>query len=219
MKAERALRESERRNREFAADIAHELRTPLAILRTRLENLSESEQTRILIDHVDGMTQLISQLSAETDLENLSVGPEDVADLRTVCGKVVEYFAPLALKQDRMIEVTGSETAPMWVNGQEAPLEQALRNLVHNGIKFSDPDTTVTIDLGAGKSIGVISRGETIPVEQRASIFDRFSRSDRKEAGSGLGLAIVKRVVEAHGASIAVEEAPGGGIEFRIRFP
>jgi len=116
VRAENALRESERRNREFAADVAHELRTPLAVLRTRLENLGADVRINPLVEHVDEMSRLISQLLAETDLEGLSVTPGDVADLRQVCLRVAQYFAPLVVKQNRMIEVTGSES-PVLVNG------------------------------------------------------------------------------------------------------
>jgi PAS domain S-box-containing protein len=162
VRAENALRESERRNREFAADVAHELRTPLAVLRTRLENLGADVRINPLVEHVDEMSRLISQLLAETDLEGLSVTPGDVADLRQVCLRVAQYFAPLVVKQNRMIEVTGSES-PVLVNGLEAPLEQAVRNLLQNGLKFSYPNTTVTIDVGEDGSIGVTNFGDAVP--------------------------------------------------------
>ena len=218
VRAETKLRESERRNREFAADVAHELRTPLAILRSRLENLGDAEQTQVLIEHVDGMSQIISQLLAETDIEGVSVKPTDVADLHAVCSRVAQYLAPLIVRQRRMIEVTGAE-GPVLVNGLEPLLEQAIRNLVHNGIKFSYPRTTVTIDIGADRSVRVINQGDPVPEEMRERIFERFLRADRKIPGSGLGLAIVKRVVDAHGATIALNRPPGGGTEFEIRFP
>lgn len=218
VRAENALRESERRNREFAADVAHELRTPLAVLRTRLENLGEDVRVKPLVEHVDEMSRLISQLLAETDLEGLSVTPGDVADLRQVCMRVAQYFAPLVVKQNRMIEVTGSET-PVLVNGLEAPLEQAVRNLLQNGLKFSYPNTTVTIDVGADGSIGVTNFGDAVPDDMQDRIFERFLRADRKVMGSGLGLSIVKRVVDAHNATIELRRTGNGGTQFRIRFP
>lgn len=218
VRAENALRESERRNREFAADVAHELRTPLAILRTRLENLGESERMKPLVEHVDEMSQLISQLLAETDLEGLSVTPGDRVDLQNVCTKVAQFFAPLVVRQNRLIEVTGSEE-PVWVNGLDGPLEQAVRNLLQNALKFSYPKTTVTIDVGADRSIGVINRGDPVPDDMQNRIFERFLRADRKVSGSGLGLSIVKRVVDAHHATIGVSRTDDGGTEFRIRFP
>ncbi|MBG03002.1 MAG: hypothetical protein CMM59_02870 [Rhodospirillaceae bacterium] len=218
VRADNALRESERRNREFAADVAHELRTPLAILRTRLENLGDPARIDPLVDHVDEMSQLISQLLAETDLEGLQVKPDDIADMQMVCGKVAQYFAPLVVKQNRVIEVTGSDK-PLLVNGLEAPLEQALRNLVQNALKFSYPKTTVTIDIGEDRSVGVINRGDPVPDELREKIFERFLRADRKVTGSGLGLAIVKRVMDAHSATIGVNQTEDGGTEFRIQFP
>ncbi len=218
VRAENALRESERRNREFAADVAHELRTPLAVLRTRLENLGEDVRVKPLVEHVDEMSRLISQLLAETDLEGLSVTPGDVADLRQVCMRVAQYFAPLVVKQNRMIEVTGSEM-PVLVNGLEAPLEQAVRNLLQNGLKFSYPNTTVTIDVGEDGSIGVTNFGDAVPDDMQDRIFERFLRADRKVTGSGLGLSIVKRVVDAHNATIELRRTGDGGTQFRIRFP
>ncbi len=218
VRAENALRESERRNREFAADVAHELRTPLAVLRTRLENLGEDVRVKPLVEHVDEMSRLISQLLAETDLEGLSVTPGDVADLRQVCMRVAQYFAPLVVKQNRMIEVTGSET-PVLVNGLEAPLEQAVRNLLQNGLKFSYPNMTVTIDVGEDGSIGVTNFGDAVPDDMQDRIFERFLRADRKVTGSGLGLSIVKRVVDAHNATIELRRTGDGGTQFRIRFP
>ena len=218
VRAENALRESERRNREFAADVAHELRTPLAVLRTRLENLGEDVRVKPLVEHVDEMSRLISQLLAETDLEGLSVTPGDVADLRQVCMRVAQYFAPLVVKQNRMIEVTGSEM-PVLVNGLEAPLEQAVRNLLQNGLKFSYPNTTVTIDVGEDGSIGVTNFGDAVPDDMQDRIFERFLRADRKVTGSGLGLSIVKRVVDAHNATIELRRTGNGGTQFRIRFP
>jgi PAS domain S-box-containing protein len=218
VRAENALRESERRNREFAADVAHELRTPLAVLRTRLENLGADVRINPLVEHVDEMSRLISQLLAETDLEGLSVTPGDVADLRQVCLRVAQYFAPLVVKQNRMIEVTGSES-PVLVNGLEAPLEQAVRNLLQNGLKFSYPNTTVTIDVGEDGSIGVTNFGDAVPDDMQDRIFERFLRADRKVTGSGLGLSIVKRVVDAHNATIELRRTGDGGTQFRIRFP
>ena len=218
VRAENALRESERRNREFAADVAHELRTPLAVLRTRLENLGADVRINPLVEHVDEMSRLISQLLAETDLEGLSVTPGDVADLRQVCLRVAQYFAPLVVKQNRMIEVTGSEM-PVLVNGLEAPLEQAVRDLLQNGLKFSYPNTTVTIDVGEDGSIGVTNFGDAVPDDMQDRIFERFLRADRKVTGSGLGLSIVKRVVDAHNATIELRRTGDGGTQFRIRFP
>ena len=133
VRADNVLRESERGNREFAPDVAHELRTPLAVLRTRLENMGESKRMQPLVEHVDDMSQLISQLLAETDLEGLSVTRDDILDLQKVCTKVAPYFPPLVVKQHRMIEVTGTEERVL-VNGLEGPLEQAVRNLLQNAL-------------------------------------------------------------------------------------
>jgi len=94
-----------------------------------------------------------------------------------------------------------------------------VRNLLQNGLKFSYPNTTVTIDVGEDGSIGVTNFGDAVPDDMQDRIFERFLRADRKVTGSGLGLSIVKRVVDAHNATIELRRTGDGGTQFRIRFP
>lgn len=218
---EQAFRESEERHRDFAADVAHELRTPLAVLRTHLDNLDDSDEIESLRIDVDGMSRMVTQLLAASRLETYA--PQETfveTDLCEICRSIATLMAPIAIKEQRSIEVTGSEE-PVIVMGNSDALEQAVRNLVENAIRYSARRTVITLDIEAGEvpTLRVIDRGQGIPLEMRQEIFRRFQRADRRAGGAGLGLSIVRRTVENHEAEILIEDTPEGGATFIIRFP
>jgi PAS domain S-box-containing protein len=218
-RAEEAARASETRHREFAADVAHELRTPLAVMSTHLERMEQTEKVEGLREEVGSMTRLVAQLLAFTRLDTLVVGSDDKADLHELAIRVAGQLAPLAVRERRMIEVTGAERA-VAVSGSDAVLDVALRNLVENALKYSARDTTVTIEVDAeAPALHVRDRGRGVDPEHREAIFQRFQRADRRGGGAGLGLAIVKRIADAHGAEIRVSDNPAGGAVFSLVFP
>ena len=101
-------------------------------------------------------------------------------------------------------------------------MEQAVRNLAENAIRYSSRGSVISFALGQEDGvpfISVIDRGRGIAKEQREAIFERFLRADRRAGGAGLGLSIVKRTIENHKAEIDIEDTPGGGATFIIRFP
>jgi signal transduction histidine kinase len=216
-RAENAIRESEERHRQFAADVAHELRTPLAVMRSNLDSLDEAEVAESLRADVDTMSRMVEQLLAAARLEFLEIGSAEQTDLREICMSVASHLAPLFINQERSIEVIGHE--PILIQGNAHALEQAVRNLVENALRFSPQGSTVTVEVGPDATIGVIDRGPGVPAENRVKIFRRFVRSDRKVGGTGLGLSIVQRTVDAHGGEIDVDDTPGGGATFIMRFP
>ncbi len=217
-RAEELLRESERKQRDFAADIAHELRTPLAVLRLNIDDLEDEKAAVGLRRDMDSMSRMVEQILAVTRLESLNISADEEADLLAVCRNVATYLAPLAVKEGRSIEVIGTEN-PVIIRGNEDALEQAVRNLVENAIKYSSRRTTITIEVVDDATVRVIDKGRGVPPEVRDMIFKRFSRSDQRTGGVGLGLSIVRRTVEAHGGNIEVSDAPGGGGIFTIRLP
>ncbi len=216
--AEDALRASEHRYRTFAADVAHELRTPLAVLRAQLDNLQGSTVAAALCSDVDQMSRMVSQLLAATQLDWVALHPADRADLRTVCTNVAAHLAPIAIREKKSIEVVGVNHSVV-VHGNSDALEQAVRNLVENAIRYSARKTTVTIKVSDEPAVHVLDRGCGIPADKRQIVFRRFQRSDRRGGGAGLGLAIVQRTAEIHGATVEVDDRPGGGAVFSFRFP
>lgn len=215
--AEEELRKSEIRHQNFSADVAHELRTPLSVLKLHLDDMEDSILVKTLQRDVYSMSHLVEQLLAMAQMDTLTISKDDEADLHAVCTNVAANLAPIIIKGGRSIEVVGAR-GPVWVPGISGALEQAVRNLVENAIKYSPTGTTVTIDVGEDGHIRVIDQGKGIPKDKREEIFERFLRADRREAGAGLGLSIVRRSVEAHGGTVRVDDAPGGGAMFTISF-
>ena len=212
------LEQGFRRQREFAADAAHELRTPLAILRTRVETLLDKAATRALYQDIENMTRVVSQLLDAAELETIFVDPCERADLRGVCTEIGEFIAPLALAHGKTIALNGVEE-PILVKGNPELLRWAVRNLVENAINHTPQGTTVEVIVGDQGTVSVLDEGAGVPVANRKLIFQRFWRGDRHgAAGAGLGLSIVKRIVDAHGGTITVENRPGGGADFTMRF-
>ncbi|WP_096701411.1 ATP-binding protein [Magnetospirillum sp. 15-1] len=203
--------------RDFTADAAHELRTPLAVLRAHIETLPDPATREALVRDVDSMTQLVGQLLAVARAEALTVAMDEEADLNTVAVDVCSFLAPMALKQRRMIEVIAAPgDCPVTANAEA--VFNALRNLVENALTHTPPDTTVTVRVEAPAILRVEDRGPGVPAELRERIFQRFWRAERRKSGSGLGLAIVREIMQAHGGRVEVDDRPGGGAVFSLIF-
>jgi len=204
--------------REFTADAAHELRTPLSILRTRVETLDDQRIAKALHLDIEAMSRVVGQLLDIAELEAFAIDPAELADAQGVCAEVAESIAPLALEQGREIALLGV-SRPVWVRGNAEMMKRAIRNLAENAIKHAPPDTVVEFVVEESGTVKVLDRGPGIANEERELIFQRFWRRDRNQQGStGLGLSIVQRIVELHGASIAVENRVLGGAEFSLHF-
>jgi len=204
--------------REFTGDVAHELRTPLAVLRTRLETFPDQKSVAALHRDVEIMSRVVSQLLDSAEMETLVVDPDERADLHEVATDVAELIAPLALAQKKEINLNGTRQ-PVWVNGNAESLRRAIRNLAENALRHTPSGTRVEIFVGADGTVSVLDRGEGVDPEKREAIFERFVSGDnRRTGGAGLGLSIVKKIVETHGGSITVNRRAGGGAEFKLHF-
>jgi signal transduction histidine kinase len=204
--------------REFTADAAHELRTPLTILRSRVDTLGDKAAAAALQRDIDGMTRIVSQLLDIAELETFAIDPAEKADLRGICAELAEFAAPLALAQGKHIALSGA-AEPVRVNGNGEMISRAVRNLIENALNHSPAGQTVEIIVEKPGVVHVLDDGPGIKNEERALIFRRFWRRDRRRSGSaGLGLAIVKRIADAHGAMIKVENRAGGGAAFSLIF-
>src|SRR5262245_4026760 len=212
------LEQGFRMQREFTADAAHELRTPLAVLRTRLDTLADPHAIKALRQDVEGMARIVGQLLDIAELDTLVVDPSERADLQAVCAEVAELIAPLALAQQKDIALDAANN-PVWVKGNSDMIYRAIRNLVENAIKHTAPNTTVDIIVTSDGTVSILDQGPGIQDEEREHLFRRFWRRDRRRTGgAGLGLSIVRRIADAHGASVVVENRPAGGASFSLRF-
>ena len=205
-----------RAQRDFTADMAHELRTPLAIMRARVDSLEPGPVRDALRTDLVNMTRTVSQVLDIAELESFVVG-DAKADLHAVCAEAVGFMAPLAVDMSKTISLTGAE-GPVWVRGHAEALFRAVRNLVDNAIRHTPGGGSIEVDVSADGIVRVLDDGPGVPEAERDSIFRRFWRRDRTQAESrGLGLAIVARVAETHDGSVTVDNLPGGGAVFTLR--
>jgi signal transduction histidine kinase len=205
--------------REFVADVAHELRTPLTILRTRVDTSKETSISGAVRQDVDRMSRVVNQLLEMAELDTSDIETSELINLQNVCAEVVEYIAPLALREGKEIALN-SCAEPVWVQGNQEMLFRALRNLTENAIGHTPKGSTVEIVLEPDATISVTDEGPGIRTEDSELIFRRFWRGDRRRLGNvGLGLSIVDRIVTAHGGMVTASNRPQGGASFTIKLP
>ncbi|PZN97612.1 MAG: two-component sensor histidine kinase [Alphaproteobacteria bacterium] len=204
----RRLDEGYERQRRFIASAAHELRTPIAILRAKVE-AADDAPTRRLGNDVHRLATLAEQL---LDLQRLDTDRNDEdLDLAEVARRVVGDLAPLLIAADRCIEVRVDNRQPC--RGDAAALERVLTNLIQNAIEHGGRHVIVRV-IGAG--FEVEDDGPGIPAAERERVFEPFHRLRPRSSGSGLGLNLVQRVVEQHGGRVSIHDAAGSGTIVRV---
>ncbi|EGP55297.1 two component sensor kinase [Agrobacterium tumefaciens F2] len=205
------------RHKRFILDAAHELRTPVAILQTRVETLLDGpDRSRILAD-ASRIAVLAEQL---LDLQRLGgqKAPLIPLDLVGLCRSVVADMAPLAISQGYELSFEPEEE-PILALADDASLQRALMNIVQNAIEHGGNRGTITIKVGANRVIDISDEGNGIPEEDREAVFDAFHRLRPKDRGTGLGLNLVQEIVRYHGGEITISDSPAGGASFRISLP
>ncbi|HZQ01626.1 MAG TPA: ATP-binding protein [Reyranella sp.] len=206
-----------RAQRDFTADMAHELRTPLAIMRARVDSLDPGPAREALQADLVNMARTVNQVLDIAELESFIVATDARADLHVVCADAVAFMAPLAVDQGKTIALTGEQQS-VWVRGHSEALFRAVRNLIENAIRHTQAGASIEVEVRASGVVRVLDDGPGVPESERELIFSRFWRRDRAKADSrGLGLAIVARVAEAHEGSVSVEDRPGGGAVFVLK--
>jgi two-component system, OmpR family, sensor histidine kinase BaeS len=218
----------DRLRRNLVADVAHELRTPLAILQASTEALLDGVDAPTpdvlgsLNDEVSRLRRLVGDLetlaSAEAAGLHLRVKPCDLADIAT---SATDLLSPLA--EDRRITLT-TNVAPAPVMGDADRLNQIAVNLIANAIKFTPQGGTAAIHTSSDRTsarLVVTDSGPGIPDDELAHVFERFWRGSNRNtaSGSGIGLAVVAELVAAHGGTVTADRAPEGGARFTVAIP
>lgn len=204
------------RERQFSADAAHELRTPLAALRLNLERLSEGKQghTEELLAAVDRMAHLVEQMLLLSRVDKAPPQAPQSLDLHELLQDTVAEVAPLALARDVELALH-LDGQPAQMEGYPALIQTLVRSCLSNAIQYSPKAGHVTVTLTTAKdhfNLAICDQGPGIAPENRARALSRFVRLDqRKGTGAGLGLAIAQRIAELHQGSLTLEARADGG--------
>ena len=245
------LQQMERLQKEFVANVSHELRTPITTVKSYVETILDGEMEdpqltkkflQVVSKESDRMAALISDLlelskidSHQTQLKKVPVEMgqlvlDSMLRFEWEAGKKQQHFMWEPGMEIRWQEETGGDLSALpeefWVQGESRRIEQVLRNLLTNAMKYSPEGAN--IEAGVYREAGEIlvmirDSGIGISEEDQKRIFDRFYRVDKARSramgGTGLGLAIAKEIMELHGGRIWVNSEPGQGSEFWLAFP
>lgn len=222
-------REAIARERSFTRAAAHELKTPLAILRTHAEALREDiapekreQYLDVVLDESDHMAELVGRLLELSRLESGAALNRETVDLSAL---VREVWAPLTLQLEQKEITLALELQEIQIGGDRMRLKEAIENLASNALRHCTRGGRIQVRLerhGAQVSLSVYNDGPAVPAEDLPHLFEPFYRGDkshnRDSGGTGLGLAIVRAAVVAHGGDCSAENQ-GGGVCFYIRLP
>jgi two-component system phosphate regulon sensor histidine kinase PhoR len=232
------LRRLQRIRAEFIDNLSHELRTPITTVGLLAETLARDAEAagdgvparmRERISKLEVETGNIAQMISELlDLARIESGGRqlllDDVDVGRVATESVERLRPFAERQGIRLDVEVAPNLP-FVRGEASRLGQVFANLVHNAVKFSPPDSTVTVTVrstGEALEASVIDHGIGIAAPDLPRVFERFYKADRSRTfggGTGLGLAIARHIVEGHGGRLTAESRESAGATFTMRLP
>ncbi len=219
-----------RSQQRFVADVSHEMRTPLTVIRGNVDLLramrcADRESLDAISSEADRMTRLVSDLlllsQADAGMLPMHCEPVDLAPLVTAVARSGNIVA------DGRVSVQAFVTGELVVHGDSDRIKQVLLNLVENAIKHT-PDGGAVRLAGTSTDAGMVllsvsDTGVGIPPEDAPHVFERFYRVDksrsRAQGGAGLGLAIAKSIIEAHGGDIEVQSTVGVGTTFNVWLP
>ncbi|AZQ58184.1 HAMP domain-containing histidine kinase [Maribacter sp. MJ134] len=220
--------------RELIANVSHDLRTPLAILKGYVETLQikrdslseeqKQEYLRITHDNIDKLSNLINQLFDYSKLEAEQVTPiKEPFSITELSHDLIAKFKVLAAQKSITLNLDNPEANCM-VFADVSLVERALQNLIENAIKYTEKGGKVTLSLlkkGKNIEINITDTGTGIPVNEQPFIFDRYKQVDKsaKKQGYGLGLAIVKKIMDLHDTTITVLSKPKEGSSFIFNLP
>jgi two-component system sensor histidine kinase QseC len=205
--------------RRFTADAAHELRTPLAAIKTQAQvargAATDDARLRALDNVVTGCDRaahLVQQLLTLARLEPEQTRSRERCDLRDIAAATIAELAPAAIAKG--VDIQLEDGVPVAVPCESALVGILMRNLIDNAVRYSLSGGVVRIEVvetAGGAEFSVADQGPGIAPEQREQVWERFYRVlGSGETGSGLGLSIVKRIADLHGAETTLGEGVGG---------
>ncbi|WP_417712876.1 sensor histidine kinase [Pseudophaeobacter arcticus] len=206
--------------RDFSANVAHEIRTPIAVLRSSIDRISDPELTETLTQDVDQLDRIFGQLIDLSRADAALKTGFELVDLRSVAVQVATDLAQTALRSGRSLSVTGEDQ--VLIEGNAGLLAIGLSNVVRNALQYTPETSEVEIEVLADPAgWRVLDRGAGVPDNLKTALFERFNRgtlANSNNTGSGIGLAIVKSVAESHNATTVIEDREGGGTVFSFIF-
>ncbi len=227
-----ALEESERQRRNMVADVAHELRTPLANIQGHVEAMQDgllppdADNLETVHRQTLNLNRLVDDLRllAESESSDLRLNVQP-ASILSLVERVADFFRPRAEAASVNLVVDAPDDLPT-VPLDRLRIEQALSNIMDNAVAYTPSDGTITVtaeNFGDAVRVSVADIGPGIPADALPHVFDRLYRvdtsRDRATGGSGLGLTIARRLVEAHGGTIWAESTEGQGSRFGFDLP
>ncbi|MEJ0067417.1 MAG: ATP-binding protein [Pseudomonadota bacterium] len=209
---EQALMQQQR----FTAYAAHALRTPLSVLRARIDGLDDPEQIARLAGDVDRMARVVNQLLGIARLQARQVSLDEQINLAALVRDVLAAIAPVAHATGKDVALVAPD-APVMIKGNANALEEALTNLIDNALAHTPAGQVVEVGLSREALIEVRDHGPGVREAVKARLFEPFWRADdSKTRGAGLGLAIVAEIADLHHGAVSVENHPDGGAVFRL---
>jgi signal transduction histidine kinase len=210
------LAEGFERRRRFIADVAHELRTPLAILNMHVEVLPDGGRKPDLQRTVYRLGQMIGQM-LDAERLVLAARKREPVDLVALARAAIADIAPLAVANGYELAFK-SEAESMVVDGDMHALSRAIANLLGNAVAHGGGYGTIEVHVHADGQVDVSDQGEGVPIEARERIFEPFHRERWDKDGCGLGLHLVREIMQAHGGHARLLSS-GPGAVFRLEFP
>ena len=203
--------------RRFLSNAAHQLRTPLTMLRIKLEDVSERALRAELIRDLRRLTSLVSAMLDLARLQNHAIEKKPFDLLALVRGVLVD-FSPSALDAgiELVLENDGSPMAP--VCGAEVAIQSALSNLLSNALIHAKKARHIVVDVSSAR-VSVSDDGEGIPADFQRQILEPFQTGRSENSGAGIGLSIVHEIMAAHGGTLHIASRPGEGTTFSLCFP
>ncbi len=208
------LEEIIRAERSFTSSAAHELRTPLAVLRSKLEQLPDGEVRTDTLRRIDGLSRIVGQLLQLARVDAWQPDPANEGDADAVAREIVSEFSPRAVHAGGDVSFRAETHTPWRVD--RVLLEILLVNLLENALKHGASPAAIDVAVAAD-GLTVDDNGPGIPPEDRADAVKPFWRADRaRKDGVGIGLALAARIAEQLGGALEIDESPGGGCRVRL---